>query len=193
MGKSTGFLEYTRTETTAKEPLERIGDFNEFHIPLAEEQRREQAARCMDGGIPFCQSGVMIAGMASGCPLRNLVPEVNDLVYRGRMEAAYRRLAVTHSFPEFTGRVCPALCEAACTCGLHDSPVSTKENEKAIFQENRSINCCIHRYADMSVIGEYTAKSLCRGLLAGRYFCRSGRCDRHGSGNRNSAVCEKRA
>ena len=134
MGKSTGFLEYTRTETTAKEPLERIGDFNEFHIPLAEEQRREQAARCMDCGVPFCQNGKMLCGMISGCPLNNLIPEWNDLLYHGQKEQALGRLLMTNNFPEFTSRVCPALCEKACTCGFNDSPVTVRENEKAIIE-----------------------------------------------------------
>ena len=130
MGKTTGFLEYERAEG----PMERIKDFREFHGRLSITEQRRQAARCMDCGIPFCQAGVMIAGMASGCPLHNLVPEVNDLVYRGRMKEAYERLSVTHSFPEFTCRVCPALCEAACTCGCGGAPVSTKENEKAVIE-----------------------------------------------------------
>ena len=134
MGKPTGFLEYERRDGAVTKEEERIKDFKEFHsrLPLPEQQR--QAARCMDCGTPFCQAGVMISGMASGCPLHNLVPETNDLVYRGQMEEAYRRLSVHHSFPEFTSRVCPALCEAACTCGLHGDPVSTKENEKAIIE-----------------------------------------------------------
>ena len=134
MGKTTGFLEYKREDGAVRTEEDRINDFLEFHerLPLPEQQK--QAARCMDCGIPFCQAGKMIAGMASGCPLNNLVPEVNDLVYRGRMAEAYKRLSITHSFPEFTSRVCPALCEAACTCGLHDEPVSTKENEKAVIE-----------------------------------------------------------
>ena len=134
MGKATGFLEYERAEGPVRYEEERIEDFKEFHGRLPLKDQMQQAARCMDCGIPFCQSGIMIAGMASGCPLHNLVPEMNDLVYRGRMAEAYLRLAVTHSFPEFTSRVCPALCEAACTCGLHDEPVSTKENEKAVIE-----------------------------------------------------------
>ena len=134
MGKTTGFLEYKREEGPVRTEEERVKDFLEFHGRLKLKDQQIQAARCMDCGIPFCQAGVMISGMASGCPLKNLVPEVNDLVYRGQMEAAYRRLSVTHSFPEFTSRVCPALCEAACTCGLHDAPVSTKENEKAVIE-----------------------------------------------------------
>ncbi|MCR4740352.1 MAG: glutamate synthase subunit beta [Lachnospiraceae bacterium] len=134
MGKTTGFLEYERKDGPVRSEKDRTKDFLEFHSPLDGNAQREQAARCMDCGIPFCQAGVMIAGMASGCPLHNLVPEINDLVYRGRMEAAYERLSVTHSFPEFTSRVCPALCEAACTCGLNDMPVSTRENEKAVIE-----------------------------------------------------------
>ncbi len=134
MGKTTGFLEYGRKEGKVRKEEERVKDFFEFHesLPLSEQQL--QAARCMDCGIPFCQAGVMISGMASGCPLHNLIPEINDLVYHGRMEMAYNRLKITHSFPEFTSRVCPALCEAACTCGLHDAPVSTKENEKSVIE-----------------------------------------------------------
>ena len=134
MGKIFGFMEYDRKEGPVRPEEERSKDFLEFHgrLPLKEQQL--QAARCMDCGVPFCQYGNMIAGMMSGCPLHNLVPEINDLVYRGRMEEAYRRLSITHSFPEFTCRVCPALCEAACTCGLNDVPVSTKENEKAVIE-----------------------------------------------------------
>ena len=134
MGKTTGFLEYERMEGRVRPEAARIRDFDEFHESLSDDEQKKQAARCMDCGIPFCQAGVMISGMASGCPLHNLVPEMNDLVYRGRMDAAYRRLAKTHSFPEFTSRVCPALCEAACTCGFGDEPVTTKENEKAVIE-----------------------------------------------------------
>ncbi len=134
MGKATGFLEYERVDGPVTKEAERVKDFYEFHGKLSLEEQKKQAARCMDCGVPFCQAGLMIAGMASGCPLHNLVPEVNDLVYQGRLEQAYQRLSVTHSFPEFTCRVCPALCEAACTCGLHDAPVATKENEKTVIE-----------------------------------------------------------
>lgn len=134
MGKSTGFLEYTRTENTAVEPLERINDYNEFHVPLSDEQRREQSARCMDCGVPFCQNGKMLCGMISGCPLNNLIPEWNDLLYHGHYEQALGRLLMTNSFPEFTSRVCPALCEKACTCGLDGEPVTVRENERAIIE-----------------------------------------------------------
>ena len=135
MGKPTGFLEYDRVNGKAAEPLERIKNFNEFHTPLTEEQQRKQGARCMDCGVPFCQSGMMMNGMVSGCPLHNLVPEWNDLVYTGNWAQAYNRLKKTNSFPEFTSRVCPAPCEAACTCGLNGSPVSIKENEHAIIEK----------------------------------------------------------
>ncbi|MBQ7678780.1 MAG: glutamate synthase subunit beta [Butyrivibrio sp.] len=134
MGKATGFMEYTRADGPVRTEEERVRDFNEFHGLLPVAEQRKQAARCMDCGIPFCQAGVMISGMASGCPLHNLVPEINDLVYRGRLAEAYRRLSVTHSFPEFTSRVCPALCEAACTCGLAAAPVTTKENERTVIE-----------------------------------------------------------
>ncbi|MBO7474275.1 MAG: glutamate synthase subunit beta [Ruminococcus sp.] len=134
MGKYTGFLEYTRTETSAKEPLERIKDYNEFHVQLSEEQRCEQAARCMDCGVPFCQNGKMLCGMISGCPLNNLIPEWNDLLYHNQKEQALKRLLMTNNFPEFTSRVCPALCEKACICGVYDSPVTVKENENSIIE-----------------------------------------------------------
>lgn len=134
MGKPTGFLDFDRKDGAAAEPLERIKSFDEFHQPLTEEQRREQAARCMDCGVPFCQNGKMLGGMVSGCPLNNLIPEWNDLIYHGRMELALRRLLMTNNFPEFTSRVCPALCEKACTCGLNGDPVTVRENENAIIE-----------------------------------------------------------
>ena len=134
MGKNTGFMEYERKNGPVVAEKDRVKNFEEFHGQLAKHEQCMQAARCMDCGVPFCQAGVMIAGMASGCPLNNLVPEINDLVYRGNFSEAYKRLSITHCFPEFTSRVCPALCEAACTCGLHQEPVSTKENERAVIE-----------------------------------------------------------
>lgn len=134
MGKPTGFMEYKRRDTKCVAPSERIKNFDEFHIGLSAEERKKQAARCMSCGVPFCQAGVMISGMMSGCPLHNLVPETNELVYHGNLEQAYRRLEKTHSFPEFTGRVCPALCEAACTCGHVADAVTTRDNEKDIIE-----------------------------------------------------------
>ena len=134
MGKPTGFLEYQRETAKVLPPKVRIADFNEFRVPLSREKQKIQGARCMACGVPFCQSGMMIGGMSSGCPLHNLVPETNDLVYTGNWKQAYLRLSKTHSFPEFTSRVCPALCEAACTCNLDSEPVATKENERAIIE-----------------------------------------------------------
>ncbi|MBD5521776.1 MAG: glutamate synthase subunit beta [Lachnospiraceae bacterium] len=134
MGKPTGFLDYERKVSKDVGPKQRIKNFNEFHEHLSMEEQQLQGARCMDCGVPFCQSGMTIAGMTSGCPLHNLVPEWNDLVYTGNWEQAYYRLHKTNNFPEFTSRVCPALCEAACTCNITGEPVSTKENEYAIIE-----------------------------------------------------------
>ena len=134
MGKPTGFLEYKRETAKVLPPKVRIANFKEFRTPLNKEKQKLQGARCMACGVPFCQSGMMLGGMASGCPLHNLVPETNDLVYTGNWKQAFLRLSKTHSFPEFTSRVCPALCEAACTCNLNGEPVSTKENERAIIE-----------------------------------------------------------
>ena len=134
MGKPTGFLEYNREPAKVLPPKVRIANFKEFRTPLNKEKQKLQGARCMACGVPFCQSGMMIGGMASGCPLHNLVPETNDLVFTGNWKQAFLRLNKTHSFPEFTSRVCPALCEAACTCNLNGEPVSTKENERAIIE-----------------------------------------------------------
>ena len=134
MGKATGFLDYAREVSAERPPLERLKDFKEFHNYLPLEDQARQGGRCMNCGVPFCQNGANLMGMTSGCPLHNLVPEWNDLVYRGCMGLAYTRLAKTSNFPEFTSRVCPALCEAACTCGLYDEPVSTRENERAIIE-----------------------------------------------------------
>jgi len=134
MGKPTGFLEYNRADNNSVAPLERINNYNEFHTPLNNEQRRLQASRCMDCGVPFCQNGKMLNGMISGCPLNNLVPEWNDLLYHDQKEQALERLLMTNNFPEFTSRVCPALCEKACTCGLNGDPVSVRDNENAIIE-----------------------------------------------------------
>lgn len=134
MGKPTGFLEFNRETGKTVDPKARIKNYNEFHLPLSEKEQRCQGARCMDCGVPFCQSGVIIKGMVSGCPINNLIPEWNELVYTGTWQQAYNRLKKTNSFPEFTARVCPAPCEAACTCGLNGDPVSIKENEYAIIE-----------------------------------------------------------
>ena len=134
MGKPTGFMDYERQVSKAEDPKARIKHFNEFHTHLPQKEQQLQGARCMECGVPFCQSGCNLAGMTSGCPLHNLVPEWNDLVYTGNWEQAYNRLRKTNNFPEFTARVCPALCENACTCGLYGDPVATKENEYAIIE-----------------------------------------------------------
>lgn len=134
MGKPTGFMDYERVDSEAISPKNRIKNFNEFHTPLSLEKQQTQAARCMDCGVPFCQSGKMLKGMMSGCPLNNLIPEWNELLYLGNYKRAYHRLAKTSNFPEFTSRVCPGLCEKACTCGLNGDAVATKENEKTIIE-----------------------------------------------------------
>ena len=133
MGKPTGFMEYEREDQITISPEERIKNFEEFYRGSSKDEQKSQASRCMSCGVPFCQAGVMISGMASGCPLNNLVPETNELVARGNLDQAYVRLSKTHSFPEFTSRVCPALCEAACTQGCHGEAVPTKSNEAAII------------------------------------------------------------
>jgi len=135
MGKIGAFLEQKRAIPTEREPLERIKDYKEFKIPMSEEDIRLQASRCMDCGIPFCHSGVLLGGMAAGCPLHNLVPEFNDLIYRGAWEDAYKRLVATNNFPEFTGRVCPAPCEGSCTEGLNWESVTIKNNELSIIEK----------------------------------------------------------
>jgi glutamate synthase (NADPH) small chain len=133
MGKPTGFMEYDREPPHARPPLERIKDWSEAHPPYAEETLRKQGARCMDCGVPFCHTGQIIAGMAAGCPINNLIPEWNDLVYRGQWEEATIRLHKTNNFPEFTGRVCPAPCEGSCTLGINAPPVTIKSIECEII------------------------------------------------------------
>ncbi len=133
MGKPTGFLEYERKVGKDRDIKERLNDYDEFHTRLTLEEQQIQGARCMDCGVPFCQSGVIISGMVTGCPLHNLIPEWNDLVYRGKWKLAYERLHKTSPFPEFTSRVCPSPCQSACTCGINGPSVSIKENERAII------------------------------------------------------------
>ena len=126
MGKLTGFMEFERKSVTDRSPGDRIGDFLEFHTHLDESERAEQGARCMDCGIPFCQSSY-------GCPVDNLIPEWNDLIYRGEWQEAFSRLLRTNNFPEYTGRVCPAPCESACVLGINEPPVTIKDNEVTII------------------------------------------------------------
>ena len=135
MGKPTGFIEYLRELPVDVSPLDRVSNWDEFHLPMPEEKLRVQAARCMDCGIPFCHTGKLINGMASGCPVNNLIPEWNDLVYRGFWREALERLLKTNNFPEFTGRVCPAPCEGSCTLGLIEPPVAIKTLEAAIIDK----------------------------------------------------------
>mgnify|MGYP001158018638 CR=1 FL=1 len=134
MGKPTGFMEYKREELPYRDPLERIKDWNEFSVPLPECARMEQAARCMDCGTPFCQSGMVIEGLPSGCPLNNLIPEWNHLIYNDMWEDALERLLKTNNFPEFTARVCPAPCEGACTLGVIDPQITIRNNEMAVIE-----------------------------------------------------------
>ncbi|MDR1713406.1 MAG: glutamate synthase subunit beta [Coriobacteriales bacterium] len=129
MGKPTGFLEFKRKEAKGRAIKKRILDYQEFHTLQPQEAYSQQAARCMDCGVAFCHAGAWVDGTSIGCPLHNLIPETNDLVYRGKLETAYLRLRKTHPFPEFTGRVCPALCEGSCTLGEHELPVTIKEIE----------------------------------------------------------------
>jgi glutamate synthase (NADPH) small chain len=135
MGKPTGFMEHIRQVPAERDPLERVHDWNEFHLHLADIDLQVQGARCMDCGVPFCHTGTLISGMASGCPINNLIPEWNDLVYRGRWREALDRLHSTNNFPEFTGRVCPAPCEGSCTLGIIDPPVTIKSIECAIVDK----------------------------------------------------------
>jgi glutamate synthase (NADPH/NADH) small chain len=132
MGKPTGFLEYLREQPADRPPLARVGDWTEFHHHIGEDKLRQQGARCMDCGVPFCHTGKLLSGMASGCPINNLIPEWNDLVYRGLWHEALERLHRTNNFPEFTGRVCPAPCEGSCVLGINSSPVTIKNIECAI-------------------------------------------------------------
>lgn len=129
MGKDTGFLEYKRLNNGDVAPEDRLKNFEEFHTPLLTEERRQQASRCMNCGVPFCQSAMNLGGMVTGCPLHNLIPEWNDEVYKGHDQHAFNRLHKTSNFPEFTGRVCPALCEKACMCGQNGDAVTVHDNE----------------------------------------------------------------
>ncbi|RME69636.1 MAG: glutamate synthase subunit beta [Verrucomicrobia bacterium] len=134
MGKPTGFLEYMREFPVDRAPLERIKDWNEFHLHMEEKRLRQQGARCMDCGVPFCHTGKLINGMAAGCPINHLIPEFNDLVYNGLWQEALERLHKTNNFPEFTGRVCPAPCEGSCVLGIIEPPVTIKNIEYSIIE-----------------------------------------------------------
>ncbi|HTU02835.1 MAG TPA: glutamate synthase subunit beta [Candidatus Sulfotelmatobacter sp.] len=135
MGKPTGFLEYLRELPADRPPLQRVHDWREFHHHMGEEKLRQQGARCMDCGVPFCHTGKLVGGMASGCPVNNLIPEWNDLVFRGLWREALDRLHRTNNFPEFTGRVCPAPCEGSCVLGINSTPVTIKNIECSIIDQ----------------------------------------------------------
>lgn len=135
MGKPTGFMEYERENPPDRKPEERVTDWKEFHEHMSEEKLRQQGARCMDCGVPFCQTGSELQGKALGCPIHNLIPEWNDLVYRNQWKEALHRLLKTNNFPEFTGRVCPAPCEGSCVLGIIDPPVTIKSIEQAIIDK----------------------------------------------------------
>lgn len=135
MGKITGFLEYDRREPADRPPLERVRDWEPFRIPLTADARREQGGRCMNCGVPFCQSGIRWEGRDFGCPLHNLIPEWNDMIHAGNPSHALSRLLKTNNFPEFTGRVCPAPCEEACICGMYGDAVTIRDNELSVIEE----------------------------------------------------------
>ncbi len=134
MGKPTGFIEYSRELAPDRFADERTLDYLEFHLTLTDDRLHTQAARCMSCGLPFCHTGTLLSGMASGCPLNNLIPEWNHLVYNGLWEDALYRLLKTNNFPEFTARVCPAPCEGSCTLALREEPVTIKQIEYAIIE-----------------------------------------------------------
>src|SRR5262245_61775782 len=132
MGKPTGFMEFERQTPAERPPLVRIQDWEEFKEHTQPEFVHQQAARCMDCAVPFCHSGLVLEGMTSGCPVHNLIPEWNDLVYKHQWREALERLHKTNNFPEFTGRVCPAPCEAACVLGISEPSVTIKSIECAV-------------------------------------------------------------
>ena len=166
MGKVTGFLEYTREVAERRPPSERIRDWFEIYQPFPEETLRSQGARCMDCGVPFCHTG---------CPLNNIIPDWNDLVYRGRWREAIRQLHATNNFPEFTGRLCPAPCEAACVLGINEPPVTIKQIEKSIVDrafEEGFINpepAAIRTGKRVAIVGSGPA-----GLAAAQQLARAG-------------------
>ena len=135
MGKTTGFLDYERRETSSRPPQERVRDWEPFHIPLPKPARREQGGRCMNCGVPYCQAGMLWEGRTFGCPLHNLIPEWNDMIWADNPFHALSRLLKTNNFPEFTGRVCPAPCEGACVCGQYGDAVTIRDNELSVIED----------------------------------------------------------
>ncbi|MDO9411744.1 MAG: glutamate synthase subunit beta [Pseudolabrys sp.] len=174
MGKITGFLEIERHDRKYGPVEERIKNYREFVLPLPEKEVREQAARCMDCGVPYCHGSQLLAGVATGCPVNNQIPDWNDLVYRGNWEEAARNLHSTNNFPEFTGRVCPAPCEASCTLNIDDNPVTIKTIEceiadRAIAQGLRPDVSAVKTGKKVAVIGSGPA-----GLAAAQQLARAG-------------------
>jgi glutamate synthase (NADPH/NADH) small chain len=167
MGKVTGFLEYGRSLPVLRTPAERIANWDEFHMHLPIEELTRQGARCMNCGIPFCHTGITLEGSTTGCPLHNLIPDWNDLVYREKWHDAYRRLSLTNNFPEFTGRVCPAPCESSCVLGINDDPVMIKEIEISIVDRAFEEGWIVPRIPDtrtgrkVAVIGSGPAGLAC--------------------------------
>ena len=133
MGKPTGFMEFDRQDVAYRDPAQRVGDWNEFLVQINDETLQTQGSRCMDCGVPFCHTGQIVERMATGCPVNNLIPEWNHLIYQGKWREALDRLHLTNNFPEFTGRVCPAPCEGSCVLGIDDPPVTIKNIERTII------------------------------------------------------------
>jgi glutamate synthase (NADPH) small chain len=166
MGKTTGFLEYSRELAPRRPVTQRVNDWFEIYLDLPEETLKKQGARCMDCGVPFCQTG---------CPVNNLIPDWNDLVYRGRWREAVRQLHATNNFPEFTGRICPAPCEASCVLGINQPAVTIKQNEKNIvergFEEGwiRPEPPKVRSGKKVAIVGSGPA-----GLATAQQLCRAG-------------------
>lgn len=168
MGKPTGFLEFDRRLPSDRLPEERMKDWGEFHTHFSESELEEQGARCMNCGVPFCHTGNREEG---GCPLGNLIPEWNDLVYHGKYDEAYKRLSMTSNFPEFTGRVCPALCEGSCTLGMTEPAVTVRNIEVHIidkmFEQGKVIPRIPKKSTEkrVAVIGSGPAGLACADIL----------------------------
>ncbi len=166
MGKTTGFMDYSRELAPRRPVLERVNDWFEIYQDFPEEKLRKQGARCMDCGVPFCQTG---------CPVSNLIPDWNDLVYRGRWKDAVRQLHATNNFPEFTGRICPAPCEASCVLGINAPPVTIKQNEKNIVERGFLEGWILPEPSKLrtgkkvAIVGSGPA-----GLAAAQQLCRAG-------------------
>jgi glutamate synthase (NADPH/NADH) small chain len=171
MGKPTGFMEYARVEADYRAIGERIRDYGQIALPIDKETILQQSARCMDCGVSFCHAGLLVDGASIGCPLGNLIPEINDLVYNGDIEGAYDRMSRTHPFSEFTSRVCPALCEGSCTLGEHESPVTVKNIERYVVDymlENGGIRPRMPRIRTgkkVAVVGSGPAGLACADML----------------------------